>query len=345
MTTAAVQPSQILNSYRKSDAVIIVCQNNTKKIIEIAAVNEEAALVTGFSNEELLGQPLAHILPERLASTVAEFVEFKPDENDLLAVLNKIRNFSVKSRAGNEVEFKLRIIRGESIDNNPLFHLVLVDEEKIRKANAFRQMLQENFKGHEVLNETTGLPNRASLIKDLELIVYYVRDRQVSASFAVIDINHYERLQNNFGQETCDKLHSHVGQLCKLKLRSEDTIGTLSDRMMGMILVDAPQEQARMVLNRLRWAIGVSGMPAKKEELLAQVNIGFTQIDGKISETDLLEKCESFVKQMREKVANSVQLVITHERREMDDRRKVSKPVAVERRRMSRRKSRIKQVG
>ncbi len=340
---ALINPSKALNTYRKSDAVFIVCQNNSRKIVEIAALNDEAMRVTGYTNEELVGQPLSIILPERIASIINEFVEFQEDEKDLFAVLSKIREFAIKTSDSREVEFKLRIIPGEAIDKNPWFHLVLVDEEKLRKESIFRDMLKENFKGHEVINETTGLPNRLSLIKDVELIIYYVQNKNISASFAVLDINHYEGLKAEYGEKVCTEIHKHISTICKQKLRSEDTIGTLSERSIGIILVDASQEAARMVLNRLRWAISITALKVKSEELLTQVNVCFTEIDGKISNTELIEKCEGYMAGQRAKINNSIQLVVTHERRaEPADRRKVSIPVEKERRRMGDRRGKRK---
>jgi diguanylate cyclase (GGDEF)-like protein len=339
MVATPSDPSQILNSYRKSDAVIIVCQNNIKKMVEIAALNEEAARVLGYTNEELLGKPLSLVLPERVSSTIDEFVEFEENQNDLFFVLSKIRNFAVKTRSGHDLQFKLRIIHGESIDNNPWFHLVLQDEEKLRKNNAFRTVLMENFKGHEVLDKRTGFPDRASLLKDLEMVVYHVRAKEISASLAVIDINAYKDISEKYGDEICDKLHQHIGQVCKMKLRAEDTIGSLSERSLGIILIDAKQEPAHMVLNRLRWTIGVSPLQiTERKEITAQANIGFVQIDGKINHTDIIQSCEKFMEELAHTATNSLNLVVTHERRESEDRRVKNVPVPTERRKKSRRK-------
>jgi diguanylate cyclase (GGDEF)-like protein len=343
MAAPIINPTQILDSYRKSDAVLIVCQNNTSKIIEIAAINDEAARVLGYTNENLVGKSLTEILPERIGSTLSEFIEYDNDSNDLLTVLGKVRNFSIKTANGSELDFKLRVIRGDAIDRNPWFHLVLVDEEKLRRSSAFRDVLKENFKGHEVMDARTGLPNRISIIKDMELVVYHVRDKEISASFAIIDINRYESLLKEYGPDICNRLHRHVAQICKLKLRGEDTIGTLSERSLGIILVDADQEPARMVLNRLRWAIGVSPIELPRQvDLVAQVNVSFAPIDGKISATEILEKCEAYAVSQRKQINNSVQLVVTHERRDAParaDRRKQNIPVAVDRRKRDRRKT------
>lgn len=330
--TISTNPNHALDSYRKSDAVLIICQNNEKKILEIAAFNEEASRVTGYSNEEMVGRPLSLVLPERISSTIDEFIEYEDGKNDLMAILSKVRNFAIRTRDGKEIEFKLRIISGESIDRNPWFHLVLVDEQKVRDAAAFRSIIRENFKGHEVIDPRTDLPDRASIIKDIELVIYYVRDKNIFASFAVVDINGYDELKDKYGQETCERLHKHISHTFRQKLRTEDTLGTLSERTLGLILVGASQEEARMVLNRLRWAISVSPLAVGGKELLAQVNISFTQIDGKISNLELLKKAEEHMFWQRGSSTNSLQLVITHERREVVDRRQRNVPVAVERR-------------
>lgn len=332
--------SQTLESYRKSDAVFIVCQNNDKKILEIAALNDEAIRVTGYSNDEMVGHPLSAILPERISNIIDEFIEFEEEKTDLLAVLSKVRQFAVRKRDGKEAEFRLRIISGESNDRNPWFHLVLVDEQKARDANAFRAIIKENFKGHEVIDPRTNLPDRASLIKDIELITYYVRDKNIPASFAVVDINYYDKLLSRYGQDACDHLHKHISDVFRQKLRTEDTIGTLSERSLGVILVDASQEEARMVLNRLRWAISVSPLQLQKDELIAQVNVSFTQIDGKIGNIELLRKCEEYMLLQRGEIANSLQLVVARERRGdiAGERRKINIPVDNERRKGERRK-------
>ncbi len=318
---ATLNLAQIFSSYRQSDAVLIVCQDNTRKTIEIVAANEAMAHVSGYTSQHLAGQPLAAILPERIRAVVAEMVEYGNDTKDLLAVTSKIRDFAVKSRHGQEIPFRLRITYGEAIDGNPWFHLLFIDEERLGRVQAFRRLLKENFKGHEVIDDYTGLPNRMSLEKDVELTVHAIRSKDFVASFAAMDINQYEELEATYGHDVCNKLYQHIGQACKLKLRAEDTVGSLSGQTLGVILADALQEPARMVLNRLRWVISVTPLPLPKGELTAQVNIGFMQIDNAMEPTDVLEKCESFVVGIRGAVHNSIQLVEVQDRRKQERRK------------------------
>lgn len=339
MIKPSVNPTHILDSYRKSDAVIIVSQNNQGKFIQIEGLNEQAEKVTGSSSQQLVGQKLAAILPDRIQSTIAEFVDYKNEQQDLLAVLMKIRNFSIKTHAGNEQALRLRVIRGEEVDRNPWFHLVLEDEDKQQQAIAVRQTLKESFKSNEAGGINSGLTLRNAILKNMEVVIESVKAGQIKASFAVMDINNYTGLKSEHGDDFPIRLQRHIGSLCKQKLRPEDTVGTLNDRMLGLLLVDAAQEEARQVLNRLRWIVSVSPIEMAAKEIASQVNIGFAEIDGKISATEVVEKCEAFAIGMRKKLVNTIELVVTHERRSgaREERRKENVPVDVERRKKERR--------
>ncbi len=329
----------MLEIYRKSDAVVIVRQNNARRLIEVMAMNAEAEELTGHASGALAGLPLAEILPPRLKAIIADFIEYEDAGNDLLAVLGKVRNFALLLPDGTEKEFGLRIIRGESVDRNAWFHLIVENDRKTRERGAFRKLLKENFKGHEVLDEHTGLANRLSILKDIELALHSVRSNNISASFAILDINHYDRLKSQIGEGGIHQLHRHIGGICKTKLRQEDTICTLSERSLGLLLVDASQESTRQVLNRLRWAIGTSPLKLGREDFIAHVNIGFTPLGGRIGETDILEKCEEYMTQLRARASNAIQLIILDNRRAQDsDRRRQHVPVAVDRRQGDRRK-------
>jgi GGDEF domain-containing protein len=337
---STINPAQILDSYRKSDAVIIVCQNNHGKSIQVEALNAEAVRVTGFSADELVGKAFFSILPDRIQSTITEFVDYKDEQHDLLAVLMKIRNFSIKGRSGQEQTFRLRVIRGDEVDRNPWFHLVLEDEGKQLQAIAVRQNLKESFKSNDVDGGGTssGLPSRVSTLKNMEVVVQSVQSGQIKASFAIMDINNYAPLKAEHGDDISYRLQRHIGQLCKQKLRPEDTVGSLNDRMIGLLLVDAAQEEARQVLNRLRWIVSVSPLEMGSKEISTQVNVGFSEIDGKITAAEILEKCEGYVMGMRRKLVNTIELVVTHERRAVrDERRKVNLPVDMDRRKKDRR--------
>jgi hypothetical protein len=64
-----------LATYRRDDAVMLLCQDNLQKRVEIKALNNNAVQVLGYEKDTLIGKSFAAILPEREANLLAEYVE------------------------------------------------------------------------------------------------------------------------------------------------------------------------------------------------------------------------------------------------------------------------------
>jgi diguanylate cyclase (GGDEF)-like protein len=330
-----------LAAYRKSDAVIMVCQNNAKRQIEISALNDVAENILGFKKEELAQKPLSMVISHALDSTIQEYVEYADDAPDLGEVLKKVRSFGVRNRQGNEIPYNFKIVRCDPMDRNPWFQIILLDEEVQKQRTIFRNVLQENFKGHEIIDTNTGLPNRSSLMKDLQLTLFHANSRELNACFAVVELDTYNEVARVYGDDAGLQLHKHVAMLIKQRLRSDDTIGTLDFRTLGVILMETSGESARMVLNRLRWSMGQTPFIAPNNQPLPfTVSMAYCRIEGETTEVEMTEKCEAFLKSQSLKKANTDNLiseVIVVERRKRKDRRKENRKVEMDRRRQDRR--------
>lgn len=254
----------MLHTYRKHDAVIVVCQNNEKQVVEIAAVNDRAELLTGYRVEELVSRPLVDYVSPKLAELIRDEVDYRDPRADFGDAFSKTYEFQWVQKSGEMANFRLRLVRSETMDRNPVFHLVLQEESIFREHEAFKKILSENFKGHEVIDAATGLPDRASLLKDLEMVQYYTRKQEFSACFAVMEMDEYDALKQSRGEEFCAQALGTIGRLCRQKLRREDVIGKMSARAIGAVLMQITPESSRIVLNRLRWSI--AGVPLIMED-------------------------------------------------------------------------------
>lgn len=294
----------MLHTYRKHDAVIVVCQNNEKKVVEIAAVNDRAELLIGYRAEELVGKPLADYVSAKLAALINEEVDFRDPQRDFGDAFSKTYEFQFIQKSGEQVDFRLRLVRSETIGMNPVFHLVLQEESVFREHEAFKKILSENFKGHEVIDEATGLPDRGSLLKDLEMVQYYTKKREFSACFAIMELDDFDVLQKTKGDAYCQQALSNVGKLCRQKLRKEDAIGKMSARSLGVVLMQITPESSRIVLNRLRWSIG--SMPLIMDDgkkLEATVSVSFVMLNENDPEV-LMRQCEQMLNENRNKGKN-----------------------------------------
>lgn len=297
----------MLLGYRSNDAVITICQNNTAKSIEIRDINKVAEEMLGHGNGDLAGQPLVRILPPRIGELLKEYVEFDNDINDVGAVLSKVQSFSIMAKDGKEAGYRLKVVRAESTGNNIIFKLVLQDRMGLRKNEALRTAIQDNFKGHEVLDPDSGLPDRYSLGKDIELMGYYNSKSDLRTCFSILQIDHYDELFSQYGCPVCQAIVKHVAFICRQNLRPDDVVGSISYKRLGVLLLDTTPESARMVFNRLRWQIAANPFALPDRTTIGlSVSISFSRITGRVNDKALIDNCDNALDEMGANAANAL---------------------------------------
>ena len=186
------------------------------------------------------------------------------------------------------------MVRDNSTLDTIAFKLVLQDKTGLRQNEALRKVIQENFKGHEVIDPDTGLPDRYSLTKDIELVSHYNNKSDLRSSLAIIQLDHYNDLFSQYGRPVCQALIKHVAQICRQSLRPDDVVGSLNHKRVGVLLVDTSPESSRMVFNRLRWQIAANPfLLPDKTTLGLSVSIGFGRVGGRLGDKTLINDCEA----------------------------------------------------
>ena len=285
----------MLNTYRRHDAVFIICQKNETQKLEIAGLNQRAQNVTGYTAEDLTGQDIRELFSPELQDLLAERLTFSDGQDDLADALLKVRTLKLRIKNGTLQEFRVRVVRSEVIDNHSTFHLALEDERMIQESSQFKKVMEENFKGHEVIEERTGLRNRQSLIKDLELFQFFAKKRQTSACFAVMYLDNATQVAADMGAQVPFQILKHLGQLCKQRLRQEDLVGLLSPKALGILLMNITPESSRVVLNRLRWS--AASMPVILDtgsRVDPEISIAFSMIAETMPE-ELIQNAEQWL--------------------------------------------------
>lgn len=282
-------------SYRRDDAVLSVCQDNATKSITIQDLNGPAEEILGFPKAELLHKPIQAILPARIHALLDEYVEYDHHGKDVGDVLSKVQSFCLVDNKKHEVAFRLKVARNTPVGGHARFSLVLQSAQTGLKNEAFRKLLQENFKGHEILDPATGLPDRASIIKDLEFVSLYVSKSQLTASVAVMALDNMKELQDQHAQEI-GKIFQHIASICKKNLRGDDTLGFLAPDHLVLLLFDINDDSTKMVLNRLRWLIAASPYALhNKSTVPFSVSIAYRCVKGDTSNKNLISDLESFI--------------------------------------------------
>ena len=246
---------------RKNEGMLLVCQNNEAASITIQGMNGIMEQILGWREDELQGEELSRVLSPKHAEMVKDYVEFEEDAHDLLAVLAKVPELAFMKKNKSEVKVGFKLIRAEAQNRHHWFRLIANDPAVTEEVVAFKQSVVDNFKGHEVLDPESNLPNAATVEKDLEVAHYYTESKNLRACYAYLRVDDFQSLQKQYGRKTAVDALEHVSRVLKRNLRTEDTIGRVEDNALGVILMDLTIDSARVVLNRLRWNISSDGFP------------------------------------------------------------------------------------
>lgn len=239
---------------RKSDGLILVCQNNEEQTLMIKEVNPILCDITGRTVEELIDAPLHLVLGKRLRDSLDDYLEYEDDAHDVQAVLTRVHGFQLQHKGGAEVDVTCKIVRSTAYDKHQWFRLIIKDEHVRREEDARRTILVENFRGHEQLDPELGIPDYESLAKNLELVTHYVQGNSLQAVYALVRFDGYSQFAEHDKQLAAEAL-IHMISTIRRTLRPDDTVCRAADDGLGLILSDITLESARIVLNRLRWAI------------------------------------------------------------------------------------------
>ncbi|MFA6431942.1 MAG: GGDEF domain-containing protein [Candidatus Margulisiibacteriota bacterium] len=124
----------------------------------------------------------------------------------------------------------------------------------------------------------TGLNNRkyfeGLFMEELERAVRFHQP----LSFAMIDIDHFKQFNDQYGHPFGDAVLRMVAQTLKGKIRNIDTIGRYGGEEFGVILPNAPGENAKEVGERMRSAIERLNIPFGDKTVAVKVSIGVATI-------------------------------------------------------------------
>lgn len=158
-----------------------------------------------------------------------------------------------------------------------------------------RQMEQETQKLSTKLEEQrqkalldplTGLANRAALTERSELEYARIQRNNSSLLLTIIDIDHFKRINDNYGHLAGDKVLKIIAQELSKRIRKTDFIARFGGEEYVILLPETSLAQGKQVIETLRLAIEACPFHFRGEP----VTITFSAGIGQISTQETLEE-------------------------------------------------------
>ncbi|WP_286828422.1 MULTISPECIES: GGDEF domain-containing response regulator [Kordiimonas] len=125
----------------------------------------------------------------------------------------------------------------------------------------------------------TGCFNRRYFMNAADMELSRMKRHGYPVVVAMIDVDHFKRINDQYGHEVGDEVLSVVAKCCDETVRYEDTLGRLGGEEFAVLLPVADAEGAYGVLERLRQTVSDLTFP-NVPDLRVTVSIGIAELTG-----------------------------------------------------------------
>ncbi len=208
----------------------------------IRSWNRGAENITGFTRAEVIGRSYEWLFPSEAARGGAarrmlEFVRANRHSKDEQP--RRLRN-------GGEFMAQmaldaLRASSGELLGFVEVFQDVT--EAKQREERLYQRATRDPL---------TGAANRGHFVEMANLEIERARRFAEPLSLAMLDIDHFKRVNDTYGHEVGDRVITALAKTCAAQVRKIDLVGRLGGEEFAVLLPRANKEPATEMLQRLR---------------------------------------------------------------------------------------------
>lgn len=220
------------------DAIITIDQEHN-----ITLFNRAAEYLFGYSQSEMIGQPLERLIPERFREKHSKYIhQFARSPVNSREMNERGRIYGLH-RDGTLVPVEIAISK---INVNGLLEFTAV----IRDI-ADRVRLMDLLQKEAETDELTGLPNRRTFF---ETAANLFRSSE-KVSLFMLDIDHFKKVNDTYGHDAGDEVLRALADAGKMDSRRTDIFARIGGEEFAALLPDTDLEEAHALAEKLRNAL------------------------------------------------------------------------------------------
>jgi diguanylate cyclase (GGDEF)-like protein len=181
----------------------------------------------------------------------------------------------LRAGVGEPRELRLRdgrVLRCESTalaDGGRLVSYVDITEQ-VHAADELRRLA--------ITDDLTGLFNRRHFLHLVERELKRFERYGRPLSLVMLDIDHFKRVNDQFGHAVGDKVLKSIAQSCRAALRGTDTIARIGGEEFAVVTCETSLSEATAVAERIRQNIATIPIPYDTQELTVTVSLGVADV-------------------------------------------------------------------
>jgi diguanylate cyclase (GGDEF)-like protein len=168
----------------------------------------------------------------------------------------------------------------------------------LEEVSNLRQELEESKKRisqlEKLADEDALVPisNRRSFVRELSRMLAYAQRYGGEISVLYFDINDMKSINDSHGHAAGDAAIGHVADLLAANIRESDVVGRLGGDEFGIILANAPEQEAIQIAENLASAISATPFDWKGRKLTVSISSGAYALKGGEDASAMLDQAD-----------------------------------------------------
>jgi diguanylate cyclase (GGDEF)-like protein len=149
-------------------------------------------------------------------------------------------------------------------------HLISSVTSRIQRSRLLRSFM--------VRDSLTGLLNHTAIKDQLEREVARAKRQKTPLTYAMVDIDHFKRVNDTYGHPVGDRVIKSLSRLLKQRLRETDVVGRYGGEEFAVIMNNTDGPAAIKVMDELREAFSRLNHLAEGKEFSATFSCGIAEV-------------------------------------------------------------------
>lgn len=219
---------------------------------KIVYVNQAFTNLTGYTKEEIIGKtPRVLQGPNTSEETTYKIRTALAQQ---LPVKAQLLNYS---KSGEEYWLDMNIVPMKN-EFDDVFYFAAVERdvtEQIEREKLLKEL--------SVRDSLTSLLNRRGFFEAAQTALSYAKRNNKVLSLAMIDVDHFKKINDNFGHHVGDEVLTGYAKIMQQFFRECDVVGRLGGEEFCVLLTDSTLSHAHEKLDQFREAIAKSIIKTK----------------------------------------------------------------------------------
>ena len=176
-----------------------------------------------------------------------------------------------------------------------------------QEALGFREHLEEQ-RQKALIDPLTGLPNRAAWSERLDHEICLWQQQGNTLSLAMLDLDHFKRINDNYGHLAGDKVLKIIAGVLRKRLRGTDFIARFGGEEFVLLMPATGVGTGVKLLENLRTAIEACPFHFKGEPVTITLSIGLTEFKAGEHSDLVLKRADQALYKAKHAGRNQVQI-------------------------------------